>query len=71
MLEGHLVIDGSSKDYEIYLQEMDQIPPVNIRKKKNPLGFLAGKGKIKHFEIGQSSLFTTRDALKLEQLTRA
>lgn len=45
---------------------MDQIPPVNIRGKKSLLGFLAGKGKRKHFEIGQSTLFTTIDALKVK-----
>ena len=40
--------------------------PSKYQGEKNPLGFPAGKGKGKHFEIGQSTLFTTRDALEVK-----
>ena len=52
----------SSRYCEIYLQKLDQIPTVNIR--KIPSGLWQAKGKRNHFEIYQSTqFFPTRLAL--------
>ena len=52
LLEGHLVIDGSSTYYEIYLQEFNLILTIHIREKTSMLP--AGERKQELFEIFQN-----------------
>lgn len=55
LLEGHLVIDGSSKYYEIDLQEFNRILSIHIRDKTFMLP--AGERKQELFEIFQNTAY--------------
>ena len=66
MLEGHLVIDGSSKDYEIYLQEINLILTIHIRDKTFMLP--AGERKQELFEIFQNKAYPP-EKLVIQSLT--
>lgn len=55
VLEGHLVIDGSSKYYEIDLQEFNRILSIHIRDKTFMLP--AGERKQELFEIFQNKAY--------------
>lgn len=60
---------GAPLVFEIYLQELDQIPVVNISEKSS--GFFIGGGEWKHFEIYQITLFfLIKPVLRGNLLTR-